>query len=76
MPSMPAEERCAERAKLADALARAVSDVYAKGREFQRAKDRKENTLELYAALQAAREYERALVRSYDQHLKNHGCKA
>jgi len=37
MPSesvVPLKERCAERARLADVLAQAVADVYARSREY------------------------------------------
>jgi hypothetical protein len=75
MPSMPAEERCTERARLAEALARAVSDVYARSREYNDARERKENVVQITLVLQAARDVERAAVRAYDEHIKKHGCK-
>jgi hypothetical protein len=72
---MPSEQRCAERSRLADALARAVSDVYARSREYKAAKDRHENTLGLTLVLQTARDVERDAVHAYDEHINEHGCK-
>ena len=75
MPSMPAEEKCAERARLADVLAQAVADLYARNREYQRAKNRNEDTVRITLVLQAARDVERAALRAYDEHAKKHRCK-
>ena len=74
MPSMPIEERCAERAKLADAVARAVSDVYGRSREYKAARDRNENTVEITLVLQTARDVEPSAVDVYDDHVEKHGC--
>ena len=74
MPSMPAEEKCAERAKLADAVARAVADLYARSRDYSAARDRKENPEQFSIALTAARNAERIAVHDYDDHIKKHGC--
>jgi hypothetical protein len=71
----PAKERCAERARLADALARAVSAVYAHCREYKAARGRKENTLEFSLALQNVLDVERTIVHAYDDHVKKHGCR-
>jgi hypothetical protein len=73
--AVPAEAKCAERVQLADALTRAVADACARSREYQAARDRKENTFEFSLALQNARVVERAAVYAYDHHLKKHGCK-
>ena len=70
-----AEERCAERARLAEELAHAVSDVYARSREYKAARDRNENTLEITSMLQTLRDVERSAVHAYDDHIKKHGCK-
>ncbi len=72
---MPAEARCAERARLGDAVAQAVSNLYARSREYQDARDRKENPEQISIALAAARDVERAAVRDYDEHVQKHGCK-
>jgi len=73
---VPTKESCAQRARLANALAQAVSDVYARDREYQGAKDRKENTFEFSLALENTRAVERAAVHAYDDHIKKHGCKS
>jgi hypothetical protein len=57
-------------------VAQAVSNLYARNREYKAAKDRKESTTEITLALQAARDLERAVVRAYDDHTKKHGCKS
>jgi len=75
MPSIPLKERCAERARLADVLAQAVADVYARNREYQRAKNRKESTVEITLVLQTARDVERAALHACDDHVEKHGCK-
>ena len=75
MPSMPADEICAERARLAEELAHAVSDIYARSREYQDARDRKENPEQISIALSAARTVERAAVQAYDDPHQEHGCK-
>ncbi len=75
MLSIPAEERCDERAKLGDAVAQAVSNLYARTREYQDARDRKENPEQFSIALAAARNAERTAVHAYDEHIKKHGCK-
>jgi hypothetical protein len=49
--------------------------VYARSREYQRAKNRKENTAQITLVLQAARDIKRAAVHAYDDHIKKHGCK-
>ncbi len=74
MPSMPIGERCAERAKFAHAVAQAVLSLNARSREYQDARDRKENPEQISIALTAARDAERAAVHDYDEHIKKHGC--
>ena len=76
IPSVPAKESCGRRARFAEALAQAVSNVYARDREYQGAKERKENTFEFSLALENARAAERAAVHAYDEHIKKHGCKS
>jgi len=49
-----AEEKCAERARLADILAQAVADLYARNREYQRAKNRNEDTVGVTLLLQTS----------------------
>ena len=73
MPSIPAAEKCVERAKLADAVTRAVSDVYVRSCEYHNAVNRKESIVEFTMALQTARDVEHAVVRAYDDHIKKHG---
>jgi hypothetical protein len=69
-------ERCSERAKLAHAVAQAVLSLNACSREYQAAREnREENPEQISVALTAAREAERAAVRAYDDHIKAHGCK-
>ena len=75
MPTIPAEERCAERVRLADVLARAVSDVYARSREYKAARDRNENKIEIILVLQTARAVERAAVNAFDDNVEKHGCR-
>ncbi len=72
---MPADGICRERARLAEELAHAVSDVYSRSREYKAAKDRNENTLEITLVLQTSRDVERSAVHAYDDHIKKHGCK-
>ena len=72
---MPAEARCVERARLADILAQAVADLYAINREYQRAKNRNEDTVRITMVLQTVRDVEQAAVHEYDEHIKKHGCK-
>ena len=79
---MPAEARCVERARLADILAQAVADLYAINREYQRAKNRNEDTVRITlvlqtvtSMLQTSRDVERSAVHAYDDHIKKHGCK-
>jgi len=47
-------------------------DVYARSREYERAKDRKENTFEFSLALENGRAAERAAVDAYDDHIRKH----
>ena len=70
------KESCARRARFAEALAQAVSDVYARDREYQGAKCRKENTFEFSLALENARAAERVAVDAYDAHIRKHGCRS
>jgi len=58
-----------------DSLARTVSDVYARSREYNDARGRNENIVQITLVLQAARNVERAAVHAYDDHIKKHGCK-
>jgi len=76
IPPVPSKESCAQRARLANALAQAVSDVYARDREYQGAKERKENTFEFSLALENARAAEGVAVDAYDNHIKKHGCRS
>ena len=73
---MPAEERCAERAKLAKAVARAISDAHARSREYQHAKNQQEDTGDITMVLEAARAVERVAVDAYKGHVRKHGCKS
>jgi hypothetical protein len=63
------------RVRLADVLARAVSDVYARSREYKAARDRNANTIEITLVLQTARDVERAAVNAFDDHVEKHGCR-
>src|SRR5213594_2247056 len=51
------------------------SAVYARRREFQRARDQKEEIAEISVALKMAREVERDAERAYREHIEKHGCK-
>ena len=68
-------EKCAERAKLGHAVAWAVCDLYARSREYQAVRDRKESPEQISIALTAAREAARVTVHAYAHHIKKHGCK-
>ena len=67
-------QKCAERAKLAHAVAQAVLSLNACLREYHDARDRQENPEQISVALTAAREVERTAVHDYDDHIKKHGC--
>jgi len=43
--------------------------------KYQRAKNRKESTVEITLVLQTARDVERAAVHACDDHVEKHGCK-
>ena len=75
-PQEHQREKCAERAKLAHAVAQAVLNLNACSREYQDARDRKENPEQISIALTSAREAERAAIHAYDEHIKVHGCKS
>ena len=70
------KESCARRARFAEALAQAVSNMFARDREYQGAKERKENTFEFSLALENARAAERAAVDAYDGHIRQHRCRS
>src|SRR5260370_2940124 len=72
MPSMPIGERCAERAKFAHAVAQAVLSLNARIREYQDARDRKENPEQISIALTAPRDAEPASVHVYNNHFNKH----
>jgi len=73
-PQENQREKCAERAKLAHAVAQAVLSLNACLREYHDARDRQENPEQISVALTAAREVERTAVHDYDDHIKKHGC--
>jgi len=50
--------------------------VFARDREYQGAKERKENTFEFSLALENARAAERAAVDAYDGHIRQHRCRS
>jgi len=68
-------DRCPERMKLAGTLTLAVTSVYARRREYLGAKDRKEEPFKLSAALQSARDAERAAEHAYSEHVETHNCR-
>jgi hypothetical protein len=68
-------EECAERARFADAVTQAVADMCARSREYQAARDWKENPEQISINMAAAHSVERAAVYAYDEHIKMHGCK-
>lgn len=72
---MLVQEKCAERARLAGAVARAVKDMCARSREYRDAVDRKEIPKQIGANLTTAHDLERDAVYAYDDHIKNHSCK-
>ena len=75
-PQENQREKCSERAKLAHAVAQAVLSLNACSREYQDARERKENTFEFSLALENARAAEHAAVHAYHDHIKKHGCRS
>jgi len=70
-----AEERCAERVSLSNAVANAITEAYLRKKAYDDAKV-KGDPIVLWAALQAARD---SLVKAGDalsKHIEEHGCKS
>ena len=71
-----AEERCAERATLSQAVANAITEAYLRKKAYEDAKARNKDTILVWAALQAARD---SLAKTGDalrEHIEEHGCKS
>ncbi len=73
--AIPTENRCKERASLSRDLAVAIKNVYLSKKAYYDARFKKQDTSDLWAALQTARVAELTVERAFNDHVNRHGCK-
>jgi len=71
----PADEQCRERSSLSTELAKSVREVYVQKRAYDAVKAKKQDTVEPWNVLQAARHSQLAAEQAFNDHINKHGCK-